>query len=356
MSTNSMSRPRVFLSYSRHSEAHVAMVRCFREFLRNQGVDVRMDVDGDEQPRDIPKWIAREFADADYVLSLVSREYRECFEDDSPREVGNGVRNEGELIRDALYSGGGLARRKYLPVVLPHAGVEDIPADFRRHIHTYYEIADFSVRGARNLLRYIGAACEPAPSHLDVAIRIVSGPVVDLLTPLREPPALLVVRRRADVLIADIEGTDETVAAKLGTTLRVLREEAQELGIEAYVGVEHHGQQADALVLTEHEALAALRTLPGARIMVALSPGVHEFLVEMPDPYPPGPSLRRVEDPPAWVALLGRRVCPPIPEIGERLSGPQRPLPNVSVSGTNSGVVAAAGRDVIIGDVHRGPT
>ncbi len=119
MSVEHQRRPRVFLSYSRHSEAHHLLVWRFREFLREHGVDARMDIDGEEQPRDVPKWIAREFDEADHVLSLVSPEYRECFEGDAPRVSGNGVRHEGDLIRTALYSGGTPARDKYLAVVLP---------------------------------------------------------------------------------------------------------------------------------------------------------------------------------------------------------------------------------------------
>lgn len=309
MSVEDQRRPRVFLSYSRHSEAHHLLVWRFREFLREHGVDARMDIDGEEQPRDVPKWIAREFDEADHVLSLVSPEYRECFEGDAPRVSGNGVRHEGDLIRTALYSGGTPARDKYLAVVLPGSGVADIPAAFTPDIHTYYEVVDFSEHGARHLLRYLRAD-DSALTRLDVVIRIDSGPVDGLLSALRDSPALLDVRRRGEVVSAGVEGTEGAVGETIGTTLRMLREKAQESGVEARVAVEHHDQPGDALELTEHEAVGALRTLPGARIVVALAPGARELLVETPDLYPAASSFQRVEGPSAWVAVLGRRNLP----------------------------------------------
>jgi hypothetical protein len=136
--------------------------------------------------------------------------------------------------------------------------------------------------------------------------------------------------------------------------LRRLREVSNERRIGARVGVSLDDEQTSTLELAECDALRALLAVPDARVVVAISPGVRELLARTSASYPRGSSFRRIEEPPGWVAVLGRRVCPTPPSAAAAREEAREPSSSISFSGTNQGIVAAAGRDVVVGNVqHR---
>src|SRR5437879_8470170 len=121
---------RVFISYAHESEEHRAAVCDLWLLLRECGIDARLDRTAAEQREDWGLWMLEQEREADFVLVIVSPAYRRRAEGTEEAGKGLGVQWEGALIRDAFYRYRAAARRRFLPVLLPGASVEDIPAFF----------------------------------------------------------------------------------------------------------------------------------------------------------------------------------------------------------------------------------
>ncbi len=123
---------RVFISYAHDGDAHVAAVRDLWIFLRQQGVDARVDLPAAELRQDWPAWMEEQVQNAEYVLVIASKAYKRRAEDGLiPKDEGRGVRYEVRLIREYFYRDQKTVLRRVLPVLLPGVPVDYIPKGSR---------------------------------------------------------------------------------------------------------------------------------------------------------------------------------------------------------------------------------
>lgn len=172
-------RRRVFISYALETTdgGLSASVRELWEFLRANGVDATLDLPAVTSRKDWSLWMADQIRDADVVLVIASREYRERAEGRSGPDVGRGVQWEARLIRDAFYRDPRAVER-FVPVVLPGQSLDGVPDFLAPSCTTVYHVSSFTVAGAEELLRMLtsqpgviepplGRVPELAPRPLD---------------------------------------------------------------------------------------------------------------------------------------------------------------------------------------------
>src|SRR5215475_1554377 len=182
---------RVFVSYSHDDAVHENRVRDFWLFLRQNGVDARLDLPAAEQRRDWTLWMGRELRECRFVLVVGSPEYKRRAEGDAPPEDGRGVQWEAGLIQVQLYADQQAGRQRVVPVVLPGGDPGDLPDWLTSASSTYYRVSDFSVPGAERLLRLLtGQPGETVPPlgpvpHLPPREPALSGSRRDARAPLR---------------------------------------------------------------------------------------------------------------------------------------------------------------------------
>jgi TIR domain len=154
---SSGARPcRVLISYAQQvdSPGHGESVQRLWVFLRECGIDARLDLPAARQRQDWALWMADQIREADFVLVIASPEYRERAEGRSGPDIGRGVQWEARLIRDAFYRDqGGLDR--FVPVVLPGEDIDGLPDFLGPATSTVYYVSDFTVSGADALLRFL---------------------------------------------------------------------------------------------------------------------------------------------------------------------------------------------------------
>ena len=148
---------RVFISYAHEEKdpAHDDRVRQLWMFLREQGIDARLDLPATEQRQDWAQWMTQEIRDADYVLVIASPEYKRRAEGDAASDQGRGVQWEARLIREVFYTDQDAGLRRFLPVVLPGCSANDIPLWLAPTSASHYLVTDYSVAGAEKLYRLL---------------------------------------------------------------------------------------------------------------------------------------------------------------------------------------------------------
>lgn len=111
---------RVFISYARTSDGHVAWVKELATFLRQNGIEARIDVWHLRPGMDVAQWMCNELDLADRVLLVCD----ELYSQKADRRHG-GVGWEVRIVQGDLLATQGDNPDKYVPVVVtsdPHAG------------------------------------------------------------------------------------------------------------------------------------------------------------------------------------------------------------------------------------------
>jgi hypothetical protein len=120
--------PRAWISYAHESDRHKEEVRAFADWLRERGVDVRLDqYESDRPPSSWPTWMLAQEREADFVLLIASPKYRERAEDKQEPGTGLGVKFEYTSIIGNIYRAV-QESHKYIPVVINERDIEFIPA------------------------------------------------------------------------------------------------------------------------------------------------------------------------------------------------------------------------------------
>ncbi|MEJ2887744.1 HEAT repeat domain-containing protein [Actinomycetospora aeridis] len=145
---------RVFISYAHESDEHVRLVRNLWLFLRDCGIDAKLDTVAAQRRADWAQWMAEQIREADHVLIVASPAYRRRAEGRAGPDEGRGVQYEARLIRDAVYADLQQLDR-WVPVILPGATVGDVPDFLAPASTTVYRIDQLSVAGAKPLLRLL---------------------------------------------------------------------------------------------------------------------------------------------------------------------------------------------------------
>ena len=145
----------VFISYAHDDAVHEDRVSQFWRFLRDQGVDAKLDLAAAEQRQDWAQWMTQQVRDADRVLVIASPEYKRRAEGDAGPDEGRGVQWEARLIRDRFYAEQQAGLAQIIPVVLPGRSAADIPFWLGPASTTHYLVSEYTVAGAERLLRLL---------------------------------------------------------------------------------------------------------------------------------------------------------------------------------------------------------
>ena len=151
--TSAHRAPQVFISYAHDDPSHVHLVQQLWTFLRGCGIDARLDLAVAGRV-DWAEWMTREVRDADRVLVIASPAYKRRAERDAGPAEGRGVQWEARLIRDLFYADQRAGLYRFLPVVLPGCSQADIPV-WLPPAAAYYQVGEFTVAGAEDLLRLL---------------------------------------------------------------------------------------------------------------------------------------------------------------------------------------------------------
>jgi hypothetical protein len=146
---------RFLISYDHETPVHRANVLKFRELLRAEGLDVRIDADADEERQDWLLWMTHEIAAADRVLMVVSPRYRRRFEAETHLGEGSGVEIEAMIVREEIAKDRARALRKFVPVLLPGADIDDIPQLLQPRSATHYRVPELAVLGVAQIVRLL---------------------------------------------------------------------------------------------------------------------------------------------------------------------------------------------------------
>jgi hypothetical protein len=129
---------KIFLSYAHASELHNQHVIELASSLRKAGLVVVFDGDVTSPqgpPQGWSQWMLDQIDEADWVLVVCDETYYKRFRGKEIQGQGLGVRWEGSIIRETLYSRGAL-NPKFIPVVPENSNTMHIPDPLRGA--TYY--------------------------------------------------------------------------------------------------------------------------------------------------------------------------------------------------------------------------
>ena len=181
-------RPRAFVTYAHDSEEHKADVLDLATLLQQSGVDTELDQWAADRRRDWSTWAIEGMTTADYVIVVVSPDYKAPGDGLGPTTVNRGVRSEASVLRDLLHGDRDTWLPKLLPVVLPGHGIEEIPYFLQPHVADHYKVEEISEQGIEDLYRVITGRPRLAKPPLGPLRRLPTGGSGSL--PVSEPPAV----------------------------------------------------------------------------------------------------------------------------------------------------------------------
>lgn len=148
-----MNPKKVFISYSHDTPEHTRLVRQLANALRGQGVDAELNQYHVRPALGWPRWCEEQLRpeNADFVLVICTRTYRQRVEGQTAADEGRGVFWEGGIIYSYLYNEKG--NQRFIPVLLPGATPDDIPLPLRDDTRYHVEAFDLSDPGYRALYR-----------------------------------------------------------------------------------------------------------------------------------------------------------------------------------------------------------
>lgn len=191
--------PRVFISYSHDSTAHDERVLALANALRCQGIDAVIDQYEPYPPEGWPLWMERQIDQADFVLLVITANYRNRFDGKVPLGKGAGVPWESNVLRNKLYKGV-YDNSKFIPVMLDTA-VEGFVPDILGGVN-HYLLQNFKFDGGGYEQLYRRLTDQP----------LVAKPELGVLAKLPERDRLPVAVRSATQ--TPVAGLGETVSSE----------------------------------------------------------------------------------------------------------------------------------------------
>lgn len=123
-------KPKVFISYSRDSEAHKRRVLELADRLNANGIDTTIDQYESFPAEGWPAWCKRQIEEVDHVLLACTETYRRRVDGREQGGVGLGVCWEGPIIQQLL-SDADSRSRKFVPVLFDPGSAGHIPVEAR---------------------------------------------------------------------------------------------------------------------------------------------------------------------------------------------------------------------------------
>lgn len=102
-------------------------------------------------------WMIRQIRHADFVIAVASSAYRRLGDGEPCGYSHRGARSELRLLRELIYSDPDQWTRRILPVVLPEAGVDDIPLFLQPRSASHFVVLDLTAAGSADLLNVLVA-------------------------------------------------------------------------------------------------------------------------------------------------------------------------------------------------------
>jgi hypothetical protein len=370
------------ISYAHESAEHIAAVRTFCHLLRDHNLDVVVDAFADEERQDWALWTMREVAAAKRVLVVASPRYRARFEATAPVDEGRGVRLEGVLIREEILRDMAVGLRKFVPVLLPGGRIDDIPTMLRPYSATHYPVTALTSDGVQRIVRLLRrdpAADDVVPPEAvqpqdqpaaALRLSVGGGTVAGADAVVRELMAAGVGQVLPDFDDATrstgavLSGSPEDVVRALARVGRRLlpvldRHDGDRLVVSlgGHVATTSEVATHGAIEMTDGGAVRRMHTVPGAGLVVVVSPELHRYIGASRASYPAARAYR--EWPldgdvgrPVLVAVPGRSMCPELPPpIVPARNAPQR---DVSIARDNFGIAGDGNTMTYNGPVHYG--
>lgn len=348
MATSATGNRKVLISYAHENDRHRDTVARFAELLAAAGIDIVIDRMAAGERQDWASWTIERIREADRVLVVVSRGYRERFEGTGPPDVGRGVQFEGLIISDEIYGDHRTGLRKFIPVLLPDARREDIPTVLLRNAGTHYKVSELSDAGVAAIVDLLRRPLTTVQNRADVSMSagsvgttscaalhlLVSGGTPggadDVVRGLLDAGAGGTALFSADTrqVGAYLAGPLEIVVRALGEATRVVRARVREqrsnagppiwAELGAHVADSPDEAREIAERLARSDAARRMHAVRDGGFVLAVSPEFHDELRRAPEAHPPADSFRECPDAGAngdscWVAVPGRLHAPALP-------------------------------------------
>lgn len=126
--------PIVFISYSQDSLSFSNKVLEFSNKLRSEGIDAILDQYEEAPPEGWPRWMESSIKKADYVIIIGSQGYYQKINDVSQSGKGLGVKWEGNIIYQMLYSDCSI-NVKFIPAIFSEDDIQYIPTPLQSSTH-----------------------------------------------------------------------------------------------------------------------------------------------------------------------------------------------------------------------------
>ena len=119
--------PKVLISYSHDTPQHAQHVLELASRLRADGIDCIIDQYVVAPAEGWPRWMDKQIRDSDFVVMVCTETYYQRVMGEEQSGKGLGVRWEGHLIYQAIYSAESM-NTKFLPVLFESGNYAHIPA------------------------------------------------------------------------------------------------------------------------------------------------------------------------------------------------------------------------------------
>jgi formylglycine-generating enzyme required for sulfatase activity len=133
MSSYQPTPAKVFISYSHDSHEHLDRVLRLADRLRAEGIDCNLDQYEPAPAEGWPRWMDKQFKEADFILVVCTETYCRRFEGREEKGKGLGVKWEGAIITDELYSNEAVNKR-FIPVLFSADDAEHVPERLRHYM------------------------------------------------------------------------------------------------------------------------------------------------------------------------------------------------------------------------------
>jgi formylglycine-generating enzyme required for sulfatase activity len=125
--------PKVFISYSHDSRPHLDRVLALADRLRAEGIDCNLDQYEPAPAEGWPRWMDKQFKDADFILVVCTETYCRRFEGREEQGKGLGVKWEGAIITDELYRNETVNKR-FIPVLFSDDDAVHVPQKLQHYM------------------------------------------------------------------------------------------------------------------------------------------------------------------------------------------------------------------------------
>jgi hypothetical protein len=128
---------RVFISYSHDSETHERNVLDIANRLRKDGIEAWIDQYELHPTRGWPLWMVDQLENADWVIIVVSEEYKKRMMNPAPL-IGKGIAWEGLIITQNLYDAHS-QNTQFIPVLFSSSDTPHIPTPLKPYTYICME-------------------------------------------------------------------------------------------------------------------------------------------------------------------------------------------------------------------------